>query len=125
LYAKYRKEVLENSTDDRLEPRKAIEYGFKYFDRLMTDQKGDVSLALAAYNAGPHRVRKHKGIPPYRETVRFRNRVMKYYREYLRKLGICQETCPGSLKDRTFGDGRQPPEITELHSDALDMLQVP
>jgi len=52
---------------------------------LMKKQKGDISLALASYNAGPHRVREFNGIPPYEETVHFRNRVLQYYREYLRK----------------------------------------
>ena len=51
----------------------------------MKAQKGDMSLALASYNAGPHRVKQYNGIPPYRETVHFRNLVLKYYRDYLRK----------------------------------------
>ena len=52
----------------------------------MKDQNGDISLALASYNAGPHRVREFKGIPPFKETVRFRNRVLKYYKDYLSKV---------------------------------------
>ncbi len=85
LFAKYRRELLKNRTDDRLEPAQAIEYGFKYFARMMKAQGGDISLALASYNAGPHRVKQFKGIPPYTETVFFRNAVLKYYREYLAK----------------------------------------
>ena len=122
LYARYRKEILDKRRDDRLEPRKAIEYGFKYFDNLMTDQEGDISLALAAYNAGPHRVKKYKGIPPYRETIGFRNRVLNHYRDYLRKLDLYQQRCPGSLEDTKFGNVLQQPEITEINQDALDMF---
>jgi hypothetical protein len=82
LFARYKKDILKKRTDDRLIPAHAIEHGFKYFARLLKAQKGDVSLALASYNAGPNAVRKYNGIPPYQETVLFRNRVLQFYREY-------------------------------------------
>jgi soluble lytic murein transglycosylase-like protein len=85
LFTRYKMELLRQRTDDRLRPALAIEYGFKYFASMMKKQNGDISLALASYNAGPHRVRKFEGIPPYAETVHFRNRILKYYRDYLRK----------------------------------------
>ncbi|MEA2038227.1 MAG: lytic transglycosylase domain-containing protein [Thermodesulfobacteriota bacterium] len=85
LYAAYKKDLLMDGTDDRLDQRKAIEYGFKYFGAMMKTQDGDMSLALASYNAGPRRIRQYKGIPPYPETISFRNRVLGYYREYLRR----------------------------------------
>lgn len=90
LYAKYKRELLRKGTDDRLNPHKAIKYGFKYFSNMMKIQHGDISLALASYNAGPHRVKQYKGIPPYEETISFRNKVLKYYRDYVRKLGNYQ-----------------------------------
>ena len=83
LYARYKKELLRDRRDERLDPRKAIEYGFRYFSRMLRVNRGDISLALASYNAGLRRVRQYNGIPPYAETVSFRNRVLKYYREYL------------------------------------------
>lgn len=86
LYGRYRKEVLGHRDDDRLNPRKAIECGFRYFSRMMKEQDGDMSMALAAYNAGPHRVKRYKGIPPYKETVFFRNGVLEQYREYMERL---------------------------------------
>ena len=82
LFARYKRDILKKRTDDRLIPAHAIEHGFKYFAGLLKAQKGDVSLALASYNAGPNAVRKYKGIPPYQETVLFRNRVLQFYREY-------------------------------------------
>lgn len=86
LFARYKRELLKKDADDRLDPRKAIEYGFKYFSSMMKMQKGDISLALASYNAGPHRVKQYGGVPPFTETVGFRNRVLRYYRDYLRKV---------------------------------------
>ena len=86
LYAQYRKEILQSSTDDRLNASLSMEYGLKYFLRLMRDHNGDMSLALAAYNAGPQRIREYRGIPPFAETVRFRNRILEFYREYNKKL---------------------------------------
>ncbi len=83
LYIRYKRELLKYGKDERLNAQKAAEYGLKYFSQMMKIQKGDISLALASYNAGPHRVKQYKGIPPYEETVDFRNRVLKYYRIYL------------------------------------------
>jgi soluble lytic murein transglycosylase-like protein len=85
LFLRYRKELLQKRTDDRLRPSQAMEYGLKYFAGLMKQQGGDISLALASYNAGPYSVKKYKGIPPYTETVFFRNWVLRYYRDYLAK----------------------------------------
>ena len=88
LYAQYRKELLQSSSDGRLDASLAMEYGLKYFLRLMKDYNGDVTLALAAYNAGPQRIKEYRGIPPFGETIRFRNRTLEFYREYVKKLKV-------------------------------------
>jgi soluble lytic murein transglycosylase-like protein len=86
LQQRYRKELLEARADDRLNPSVAIEFGYTYFCALMKEHGGDISLGLAAYNAGAGRIREYNGIPPFGETVRFRNRVLDYYRSYLKAL---------------------------------------
>ncbi len=44
--------------------------------RRQLDRFGSVPLALAAYNAGPGAVLRHRGIPPYRETRDYVARIM-------------------------------------------------
>jgi hypothetical protein len=86
LQLRYKRELLESRADDRLNPSVAIEFGYRYFCALMKAHGGDISLALAAYNAGAGKVKEYKGIPAFGETVRFRNRVLEYYGEYLKRL---------------------------------------
>ena len=63
------------------EPAPNVLGGTRYL-RDMIDRFDDVSLALAAYNAGPHKVDRYGGIPPYRETRRYVKRVLDLHRRY-------------------------------------------
>lgn len=85
LFDQYEKELLKNRKDERLQAAFSIEYGLRYFAGLMKRNNGDISLALSSYNAGENKVRDFNGIPPYKETVGFRNKVLDYYHEYLEK----------------------------------------
>jgi soluble lytic murein transglycosylase-like protein len=64
-----------------LDPRENIVGGVKYIKGLLASY-GDLRLALAAYNAGPGAVRKYAGIPPYRETINYVKKVIRYYKKF-------------------------------------------
>ncbi|MEN8183905.1 MAG: lytic transglycosylase domain-containing protein [Myxococcota bacterium] len=66
---------------DPFEAEDNVRGGALYLRRLM-DRYGDLSRALAAYNAGPTAVDRYRGIPPYRETRQYVDRVLTYYRRY-------------------------------------------
>jgi hypothetical protein len=67
---------------DRFNPKDNVEGGVKYLRFLLDTFKGDISLAVAAYNAGLNKVAKYGGIPPYNETRTYVSRVLSYMKSY-------------------------------------------
>jgi soluble lytic murein transglycosylase-like protein len=71
--------------DDRVVPALALDAGARYL-RMQLDRFRTVRLALAAYNAGPGAVRRHGGIPPYRETRNYVRLVLLHRAAYRREV---------------------------------------
>jgi soluble lytic murein transglycosylase-like protein len=73
----------ELNVNDVYHPRDNLEGGVKYMKYLLERFNNDLSLALAAYNAGENAVLKYNwSIPPYAETRQYVNRVLRYLKSY-------------------------------------------
>ena len=69
---------------NRYDPAQSIEGGAKYLRQLLTLFNNDVTLAVAAYNAGENAVIKYGNhIPPYKETQAYVPKVLSIYRALL------------------------------------------
>ncbi len=72
--------------EDSFNPELNIDGGVKYLRQLMDQFDGDVRLALAAYNAGSKKVRKYRGVPPFKQTRFYLQKVFRYYRSYKQQM---------------------------------------
>ncbi|RZD15663.1 MAG: lytic transglycosylase [Candidatus Acididesulfobacter guangdongensis] len=63
-------------------PAQNIFAGTKYLKSLLVKYNGNMSLALAAYNAGKNAVKQYGGIPPYSQTQNYVKEVVDYYNRY-------------------------------------------
>lgn len=64
------------------DPRQNVQGGAKYLGQLLERFQGNVENALASYNAGPGAVDRYQGIPPYKETQEYVERVLQYLRDF-------------------------------------------
>ena len=69
---------------DPTNPRQSLRGGCQYLRGLLDRFHGRISLALAAYDAGPTVVERVGGVPGYPETRRYVMQVMARYRAYRR-----------------------------------------
>ncbi len=70
------------------DPRENVEAGTRYLKSLIELYRGDVNLALAAYNAGEEAVARYgRRVPPYRETRNYVRRINAAYRR-VRSVGF-------------------------------------
>jgi soluble lytic murein transglycosylase-like protein len=67
------------SVADPFDPEENVRGGTLYLRQMLDAFRGSLELALAAYNAGPEAVRRFAGVPPYRETVDYVEKVMRLY----------------------------------------------
>jgi soluble lytic murein transglycosylase-like protein len=64
---------------DPRDPAQNADAGARYLRQLLQKYDGVVSKAVAAYNAGPGAVDKYNGVPPYKETIEYVQRVLRQY----------------------------------------------
>ena len=68
---------------DSYNPEDNIGGGTKYLRQLLDRFRGNLPLALAAYNAGEHVVDRYRTLPPIDETRQYVRKVLRYYRTFL------------------------------------------
>jgi soluble lytic murein transglycosylase-like protein len=97
--------------NDSFDPKENIEGGVKYL-KYLQDLFQDDRLAIAAYNAGEGAVTKYNGVPPYKETTAYVEKVAKSYaisKDAAAKLaGAAPKAVPDSA-DSEQQEERHPP----------------
>ncbi len=71
---------------DLLDPADNVRAGARYLRYLHDRFKGDQTLILAAYNAGPTAVRRFGGVPPFKETQNYLKRVNRSKAKFERRI---------------------------------------
>jgi hypothetical protein len=82
---------------DAFDPGANVEGGTRYLSELLVRYDFDLIKALAAYNAGPERVEKYHGVPPYYETRAY---VAKVVRDFNRKKLAEKKAASAAKVDR-------------------------
>jgi soluble lytic murein transglycosylase-like protein len=77
---------------DPLDAKQNIFAGVKYLSNLLDRYNGNVSMALAGYNAGPTAVKRFRGIPPYRETRGYVHKIQNLIAEGVKSAGAAAGT---------------------------------
>lgn len=70
------------NVNDPFDPWQNIYGGTRYLRELLDNFNGDLRLSLAAYNAGPTRVRRLGTVPRIPETISYVGKVMRQYQNY-------------------------------------------
>lgn len=89
--------IKDMQVNNPFDPEENIEGGVRYLRLLLDKFKGDLTLTLAAYNAGPNIVEKFGDIPPIPETEQFVREVLSIYNTYSKR--------PTIIYKITYNDG--------------------
>jgi soluble lytic murein transglycosylase-like protein len=69
----------ELNVNNPYDPAQNLDGGIRHIKSLLEQNGGDVSLSLAAYNAGQGAVNRHGGVPRYKETQSYVKRITQMY----------------------------------------------
>jgi soluble lytic murein transglycosylase-like protein len=83
---------------DPFDPKANVEAGAAHLSALLDLYHDDPVKALAAYNAGAHRVKQYNGVPPYRETRAYINKIVRDFnakkRAQMKAAGVMNASAP-------------------------------
>ena len=83
---------------DPFDPKANVEAGAAHLSALLDLYHDDPVKALAAYNAGAHRVKQYNGVPPYRETRAYINKIVRDFnakkRAQMKAAGVVNVSSP-------------------------------
>lgn len=105
------------SVGDAYDPHENIGAGARYLRQLLDLFRGDLTLALAAYNAGEKAVARYKGVPPYAETRDYVTKVLSLYRR-----GQRERQPNGAIKAAAQVVATQPPTPAIYKAEAADTI---
>lgn len=77
---------------DPFNPEQNLSAGIHHLKDLLVDFKQNINLSVAAYNAGAGNVKKYKGIPPFKETQDYVQKVAKYHQLYRQQSALSTST---------------------------------
>jgi soluble lytic murein transglycosylase-like protein len=88
---------------DPFDPKANVEAGAAHLSALLDRYNNDPIKALAAYNAGAHRVKQYNGVPPYRETRAYINKIVRDFnakkRAQMKAAGVKNVSSPAKAAD--------------------------
>jgi hypothetical protein len=83
---------------DSYDPAANIYGGVRYLRWLLQTFNGNADLAVAAYNAGEGNVWKYNGVPPFRETVNYINRIAKHIRNAMTPAAVVSKVADSGAR---------------------------
>jgi soluble lytic murein transglycosylase-like protein len=105
---------------DPFDPKANVEAGAAHLSALLDLYNNDPIKALAAYNAGAHRVKQYNGVPPYRETRAYINKIVRDFnakkRAQMKAAGVKNVSSPTKAAGSKSGKKPKPQQASVAKS---------
>jgi soluble lytic murein transglycosylase-like protein len=105
---------------DPFDPKANVEAGAAHLSALLDRYNNDPIKALAAYNAGAHRVKQYNGVPPYRETRAYINKIVRDFnakkRAQMKAAGVKNVSSPAKAAGSKSGKKPKPQQASVAKS---------